>query len=283
MGKKKYQQIGCCLAYSISQNFDLRTISQLIKAGANVNYISYKNENKIVEYRPILYQALQISDDEKRKAVLKVLLERNVNLDAQYVQIDYRYGMSKNVEGVKTEEVKNLQDEIDAERKEKAENSRQIVKAFLRNEIGLTEEQEIQLVKNLSDMNIDIYSWCVEGDLKNKKIIFDCFGVTKQAFSIYFKSLSQPLNVLYARAKFFCEEGIRVKPSNYIYTLGTNKLAFAEKYGEKIIKRETHDKTQYAGIVKKELVRKYRLPMTQEEFEKSVKEIKNEERGIEGC
>ncbi len=248
-----------------------------------MNYISYNNENKIVEYKPILYQAQQIRDDEKRKTVLKLLLERNVNVDAQYVQIDYRYGMRKNTEDLKTEEVKRLQAEIDAERKEKAENGRQIVKDFLRKEIGLTEEQETQLAQNLSDMNIDIYSWVVEGDLKNKKIIFERFGVTKQAFTIHFKSLSQPLNVLYARAMFFGEEGIRIKPSNYIYTLGTNKLAFAEKYGEKIIKRETHDKAQYAGIVKKELVRKYRLPMTQEEFEKSVKEIKNEERGIEVC
>ena len=157
-------------------------------------------------------------------------------------------------------------------------SNRQNVYSFLKNDIGLDEQQQQALEQNLKNFNFNIYDQPVEGALAIKKAIFDRYGATKKAFTCYSRILTIPLGTLYARMQFFEEVGAKITSENLMKTLGMSNNQFVEGYKEYFIMKELlpMDRAECVKRVKQAMSERYPLPGNKKEIIKKIKEREGE-------
>ena len=167
--------------------------------------------------------------DENGKVLLDVVDEINKEINDRSQNED---------EVVQVEESEQENDKI-----EEITPQKQLILNFLKRKIMLSDASIEGLAQELKKYNYDIFQQNVEDDLMVKKEIFDMYGLRIQAFTPdHCKVLTIPLDVLYARMKFFNDKADEISSETIDETLGLDRNTFAQKYGSWFLDKKENEK-----------------------------------------
>jgi len=274
MAGKKEQSCSGHLLYEIitMDNVSADVIVMLIKAGSNVEYIAYEstktsNTESIVTYTPILMKALEIQDENKKEQIVKALLEAGVNKQAKTTKIFFTS------DGRKKEIYTAMQDEFFLSTLNDFETDR-IAHKLLKDEIGLTEQEIMDLELTFQEFGNSIYK-CSYDKLKKQKDILAAIGCEKAGFTKYARVLFFDPMVMYSRLKFFIDNGIEVNSEDLYKTLAATNKKFTITYGAKVLGTDKQVDESQVTDVKKALLKRYPMPLQNKQLLDDLKRIRD--------
>lgn len=203
--------------------------------------------------------------DENGKVLLDVVDEINKEINDRSQNED---------EVVQVEESEQKNDEI-----EEITPQKQLILNFLKRKIMLSDASIEGLAQELKKYNYDIFQQNVEDDLMVKKEIFDMYGLRIQAFTPeHCNVLTIPLDVLYARMKFFNDKADEISSETIDETLGLDRNTFAQKYGSWFLDKKENEKEYDIQDVEEATIVNYPLPRKREEV---FRNLEDERRRVE--
>lgn len=203
--------------------------------------------------------------DENGKVLLDVVDEINKEINDRSQNED---------EVVQVEESEQENDKI-----EEITPQKQLILNFLKRKIMLSDASIEGLAQELKKYNYDIFQQNVEDDLMVKKEIFDMYGLRIQAFTPdHCKVLTIPLDVLYARMKFFNDKADEISSETIDETLGLDRNTFAQKYGSWFLDKKENEKEYDIQEVEEATIVNYPLPRKREEV---FRNLEDERRRVE--
>ena len=203
--------------------------------------------------------------DENGKVLLDVVDEINKEINDRSQNED---------EIVQVEESEQENDKI-----EEITPQKQLILNFLKRKIMLSDASIEGLAQELKKYNYDIFQQNVEDDLMVKKEIFDMYGLRIQAFTPdHCKVLTIPLDVLYARMKFFNDKADEISSETIDETLGLDRNTFAQKYGSWFLDKKENEKEYDIQEVEEATIVNYPLPRKREEV---FRNLEDERRRVE--
>lgn len=203
--------------------------------------------------------------DENGKVLLDVVDEINKEINDRSQNED---------EVVQVEESEQKNDKI-----EEITPQKQLILNFLKRKIMLSDASIEGLAQELKKYNYDIFQQNVEDDLMVKKEIFDMYGLRIQAFTPdHCKVLTIPLDVLYARMKFFNDKADEISSETIDETLGLDRNTFAQKYGSWFLDKKENEKEYDIQEVEEATIVNYPLPRKREEV---FRNLEDERRRVE--
>ena len=236
-------------------------VNELIDAGSDVDYEGYSNVREeyrnIVEYTPILMKALEIEDAAQRSRIIRSLISAGVKTDVKYVKIIYE-NQRRKLEEKKACDNVDLQTIMEELHQPLIKED---IPTFLRYTIKLTPQEILDVERVFQNYGRSIYEMDME-TLKLQKNMLAAVNSVRQGFTSCARVLFLKPEVIYARLRFFEENGIIIEADRLYETLGCTNAAFSKKYGHMLLPEEEFDLYDNSNIpeVRRALLQRYKMP-----------------------